>query len=400
MPKANNEVNNTNQSLKISTPLLAGLIALTIAGAVAFLLQLRVAPKMAWAGYLLSFWYVLALAMMATVFTGIFSIAKSGWQVVFKRVLEGMSSFMPVAAVLAVGILIFGIPSLYHWADSAHVAHDAILSHKAPFFNLVFFNIRSIIYFSIWIGFAVFFIKNSLAQDVDGKGERTIKMIPKSALFLILFALSYSFASFDYIMSVEPHWFSTMYGVYMFAGMMGSGLAMLILILALVKKLGYLPEVNENHFHNIAQLLIGFTIFWMYIWFSQFMLIWYANIPEETLFFIPRLQNGWQFILAALIVVKWLIPFFMLLPRPAKRSIKWLVLVSTIILISQFIDLFFNIFPSVLGTTYGPALTLNVILMWVGALSFFVLWVLLYLSRVNLIAKHDPLLEESMKLKL
>lgn len=393
------KVNNTNQSLKINPVLLLGLLALTVAGVAAFLLQLKSAPKMAWAGYLLSFWYVLALAMMATVFTGIFSIAKSGWQVAFKRVLEGMSSFMPIAAILALGILVFGVPHLYHWSDS-HALHDAILAHKAPFLNFPFFSIRSIIYFSIWIGFAVFFIKNSLAQDADGVGERTIKIIPKSALFLILFALSYSFASFDYIMSVEPHWFSTMYGVYMFAGMMGSGLAMLILILALVKKLGYLPEVNENHFHNIAQLLIGFTIFWMYIWFSQFMLIWYANIPEETMFFIPRLTNGWQFVLAALIVLHWLVPFFMLLPRPVKRSVKWLVVISTIISISQFIDLFFNIFPSVIGTTHGPALTLNVVLMWLGALSFFVLWVLLYLSRVNLIAKNDPLLEESLKLKL
>jgi hypothetical protein len=393
------KVNNTNQSLKINPVLLLGLLALTVAGVAAFLLQLKSAPKMAWAGYLLSFWYVLALAMMATVFTGIFSIAKSGWQVAFKRVLEGMSSFMPIAAILALGILVFGVPHLYHWSDS-HALHDAILAHKAPFLNFPFFSIRSIIYFSIWIGFAVFFIKNSLAQDADGVGERTIKIIPKSALFLILFALSYSFASFDYIMSVEPHWFSTMYGVYMFAGMMGSGLAMLILILALVKKLGYLPEVNENHFHNIAQLLIGFTIFWMYIWFSQFMLIWYANIPEETMFFIPRLTNGWQFVLAALIVLHWLVPFFMLLPRPVKRSVKWLVVISTIITISQFIDLFFNIFPSVIGTTHGPALSLNVVLMWLGALSFFVLWVLLYLSRVNLIAKNDPLLEESLHLKL
>jgi hypothetical protein len=394
------KVNNTTQNLKINPALLLGLLALTVAGAAAFLLQLKSAPKMAWAGYLLSFWYVLALAMMATVFTGIFSIAKSGWQVVFKRVLEGMSSFMPVAGVLALGIVIFGIPSLYHWADTAHVAHDAVLLHKAPFLNVPFFSIRVVIYFAIWIGFAVLFIKNSLAQDIDGKGERTIKIIPKSALFLILFALSYSFASFDFIMSVEPHWFSTMYGVYMFAGMMGSGLAMLILILALVKKLGFLPEVNENHFHNIAQLLIGFTIFWMYIWFSQFMLIWYANIPEETMFFIPRLTNGWELVLAALIIIKWLLPFFMLLSRSVKRSIKLLVVISVIILISQFIDIFYNIFPSILGTAHAPSLTLNVVLMWVGALSFFTLWVLLYLSRVNLIAKNDPLLEESMKLKL
>jgi len=399
MPKANNRVNNTNQSLKINTSLLAGLIALTVVGVAVFLLQLKTAPKMAWAGYLLSFWYVLALAMMATVFMGIFSIAKSGWQVVFKRVLEGMSSFMPVAALLALGIIIFGVPSLYHWSD-AHAAHDAILVHKSPYLNLPFFTIRSIIFFAIWIGFSQLFIRNSLAQDQDGKIERTINIIRKSALFLILFALTYSFASFDYIMSVQPHWFSTMYGVYMFAGMMGSGLAMLILILALIKKLGYLPEVNENHFHNIAQLLIGFTIFWMYIWFSQFMLIWYANIPEETAFFVPRIQNGWQFVLAALIVMHWLLPFFMLLPRPAKRSIKWLVLVSSVMVTAQFIDLFYNIFPSVLGLENAPQFPITAILMLLGALSFFTLWVLLYLSRVNLIAPHDPLLEESKKLKL
>jgi hypothetical protein len=304
-----------------------------------------------------------------------------------------------VAFVLAAGILIFGVPTLYHWSDP-HAVHDAILVHKSPYLNLPFLIIRTIAFFAIWIGFSRFFIKNSLKQDLDGKVERTLQLIPKAAAFLIIFALSYSFASFDFIMAVQPHWFSTMYGVYMFAGMMGSGLATLILLLVLIKKLGYLPEVNENHFHNIAQLLIGFTIFWMYIWFSQFMLIWYANIPEETAFFIPRIQNGWQFVLALLILMRWFFPFILLLPRPVKRSPKWLVPISILVLSAHFTDLFYNIFPSVLGLENAPQFPITAILMLLGTLSFFTLWVLLYLSRVNLIAKNDPFLEESMKLRL
>ncbi len=390
---------NTNQNLKINPLLALGLSAMSVIGIAVFLITLKQNPKLAWASYLLSFWYVLALAMMATVFIAIFSIIKSGWQVVFKRVLEGMSSFLPVAFILSLGILFFGVPSLYHWSD-AHAVHDAILVHKSPYLNLPFFIVRTVAFFAIWIGFSRFFIKNSLQQDLDGKAERTLQLIPKAALFLILFALSYSFASFDYIMAVQPHWFSTMYGVYMFAGMMGSGLATLILLLVLVKKLGYLPEVNENHFHNIAQLLIGFTIFWMYIWFSQFMLIWYANIPEETAFFIPRLANGWQWVLGFLILIRWFFPFVLLLPRPVKRSTKWLVPISILVLCAQFTDLFYNIFPSVLGLEHGPQFPISAILILLGALSFFTLWVLLYLSRVNLIAKNDPFLEESMHLKL
>jgi hypothetical protein len=393
------KVNNANQQLKINPLLALGLSAMTIIGIAVFFVTLKQNPKLAWAGYLLSFWYVLALAMMATVFIAIFSIIKSGWQVVFKRVLEGMSSFLVVAFVLAAGILIFGVPTLYHWSDP-HAVHDAILVHKSPYLNLPFLIIRTIAFFAIWIGFSRFFIKNSLKQDLDGKVERTLQLIPKAAAFLIIFALSYSFASFDFIMAVQPHWFSTMYGVYMFAGMMGSGLATLILLLVLIKKLGYLPEVNENHFHNIAQLLIGFTIFWMYIWFSQFMLIWYANIPEETAFFIPRIQNGWQFVLALLILMRWFFPFILLLPRPVKRSPKWLVPISILVLSAHFTDLFYNIFPSVLGLENAPQFPITAILMLLGTLSFFTLWVLLYLSRVNLIAKNDPFLEESMKLRL
>jgi len=264
-----------------------------------------------------------------------------------RRLSESLTAYLPAACILTLP-LIYGAFSLYDWLDADKVANDPLLAHKSPYLNLPFFLIRLGVFLGGWVFFAWKLVSFSLGQDQDGNILWTKKSVKYSIFFLLFFALSLSLFSVDLLMSLDAHWFSTIFGVYVFAGLFQSVFAVIILLSAwLVRQEGgrYKALINENHLHDLGKFLFAATVFWAYIAFSQYMLIWYANLPEETTFFIPRSQGAWSAVSIFLILFKFIVPFVFLLPRWVKRTWKTMVPISCLILLMQFVDLYWLIYP-------------------------------------------------------
>lgn len=347
-----------------------------------------------WPAFLVAFIYFTNLALGGLFFAAIQHISKAGWSVTVRRLAESFTAFLPWAA-LAGAALILGGPKLYIWLDQQVVSQDAILMAKQAYLNRPFWIVRWIAFFGLWALFAKVIIGRSLAQDKDGKEEHTVKNVGTSIAFLLVFALSYSFFTVDALMSLEPHWFSTIWGVYCFAGLIQSTFAFLIIATVWMMNHGYLNGfVNENHLHDLGKFLKGFTVFMAYIGFSQFMLIWYANLPEETEFYIHRMHGGWMYLTVALPLFKFAVPFLALLPRAAKRNKTHLVAVSTLILIMQYADLYWIVYPNF--NEGHVAFSFWEILIFGGFLGLFLLSVLKFLTQNSLVAVKDPRLQESL----
>ncbi|MCK5379547.1 MAG: hypothetical protein KAJ78_09080, partial [Acidobacteria bacterium] len=241
--------------------------------------------------YLVSFAYFLSLALGALFFVLLQHLTHAGWSVVVRRLAEALSVNVVLMAVLAIPVLL-NMEHLYHWAHPGAADHDAILAGKSAFLNPQFFTIRLVVYFAIWSFLAWFFFSNSKRQDATADPKFTRRMEALSAPGMILFALSLNFAAFDLLMSVNPHWFSTIFGVYFFAGCVVVIMATLVVLVAYLQRQGRLQGiVTVEHYHDLGKLLFGFVVFWAYIAFSQYMLYWYANIPEETVWYLTR-QTG------------------------------------------------------------------------------------------------------------
>ena len=348
----------------------------------------------AWHAYLIGYFYFVSLALGGLFFAAIQHITKAGWSVNIRRFAEGLTSFLPMAFVFGI-ILLFGAGHLYEWLHPEAVAHDRLLQHKAPYLNQGFFWVRVVLFFVLWLIFQKSIVGRSLKQDETGDVGLTAKNLKASIGFIVVFALSYSFFSVDHLMSLEPHWFSTIFGVYCFAGLFQSTLAFIIIFVVKSMKSGQLKGwVDENHLHDLGKFLFAFTVFWAYIAFSQYMLIWYANISEETLFYIPRSKGSWAFISVALILLKFVVPFFALLPRWAKRSPGYLSAVAGWILIMQYVDLYWLVYPNLSKTETIFGLT--EILTFCGFLGVFLFVVTRFLSKHQIVPVKDPYIHESM----
>lgn len=340
-------------------------------------------------------YFVLGLSITGIFFTAIQHLTGSHWSVTVRRIFETYGLFTPFVGVLLVGIIL-GMHSLYEWTDPWVRENDHLVSHKAGYLNSTFFIGRLIFFITLWSGFAFLFHRKSVAQD-ESKDVMVTKTLAKFAgAFILIFALSWSLTSFDLLMSLSPHWFSTMFGVYAFAGAFQTSLASYLLVIYLLKKNGFLGEaVNENHFHDIAKFLLGMTTFWAYVGFSQFMLIWYANIPEETFFYEMRMTGGWGYTTLLLPFIKFVIPFLLLLNRPNKRNLDFLAKLAVYLLLVQFYELFWLVFPANFekfsfvhfGLAFGGTL---------GIVSLFGLVLFKNLEKQKLIAVGDPRLSECL----
>lgn len=363
-------------------------------GFASFVALLFMNKDRAWHAYLTGYFYFTSLALGGLFFAGIQHMTKAGWSVNIRRFMESMTAFLPISFIGGL-ILLIGAPTLYVWLDNATVAGDPILAHKQGYLNFPFFIIRLVIFFGIWMYFSKKLIGMSLKQDETGDVSLTKKMTAYSVAFMGLFALSYSFFSVDLLMSLEPHWFSTIFGIYTFAGLFQSSLAFLILLIIYCMKKGLLKGyVDENHLHDLGKFLFAFTVFWAYIAYSQFMLIWYANLPEETVFYMHRLHGGWVWISASLIVFKFIVPFLALLPQRAKRNANYLAAVSVWILIMQYVDLYWLVYPNY--DDHHVVFNLPELFVWLGFGGAFVLCVVKFLSKHSIVPKKDPRQHESM----
>jgi hypothetical protein len=253
---------------------------------------------------------------------------------------------MPVMILLFIPVALMA-PQLYHeWWRGSEVLKDELLHKKEAWLNPGFFFLRAAFYLVVWSLLAWWFTKTSLAQDKDGDPRLTIKMQNLSAPMMLVFALTLSFAGFDWVMSLQPHWYSTIFGVYIFAGAFLSALSLLALITLAFHRRGYFKRISTvEHRHDIGKLMFAFTVFWSYIAFSQFFLIWYANLPEETIFFMQRWENGWEPWSILLIFSHFVIPFLFLLPRTVKRHMTGLTIGAVILLFAHYVDLYFLIQP-------------------------------------------------------
>ncbi len=352
--------------------------------------------------YLWAFAFVWTVALGALFFVGLQHLVRAVWSVVVRRVAEMFASSIWLVALLFIPVLVYclsqGGATLYPWLDAERVSNDALLQEKRPYLNLPFFTIRAVFFFTVWIAFAVHFTRGSLAQDIGEQNvERSLRMRKLSAPFMLLFALTATFASFDWLMSLEPHWFSTIFGVYVFSGMVVTALSVITIATVWLRRSGRLGRgvVGDGHLYNLGALLFAFVCFWAYIAFSQYMLIWYGNLPEETFYLVRRFEGGWLIVSVALAVIRFVIPFFALLSRGAKMNATRLLWVSGLLLIGQFLDLYWLIMPQIHTERplfgwqeLGPPLLL---------LGIMTLFATRFLSRHRPVPVGDPLLKESMQ---
>jgi hypothetical protein len=322
------------------------------------------------------------------------NLSKVGWSVSIRRIAEGMTSFIPLMIVSSL-ILLLGIKVLYPWARPEEIASNPVISSKISYLNSGFLVVRMLIF-----GFGMFFfakamVGNSIKQDATGDHSYTHKNVAYAVAFMVFFALSYTLFSMDLLMSLLPSWYSTIFGIYCFAGMFQSSLAFLILLLIYIKRNGFVTGYyNQEHIHDVAKFLKGFTVFWAYIAFSQFMLIWYANIPEETEFYLMRIQNGWMSVSMALLIFKFIVPFIWLLPRGIKRNENALILVSILILVMQFVDIHWLVAPNFNDNQFK--IGFYEVAMLAGFLGVFLLSIIKFYQKNGLVAVKDPRMHEAL----
>ena len=277
-------------------------------------------PKQFFFSWLVSFLFFLSLALGALFFVLIQYAAQGGWGIVLRRIGETIFATIPVMAALFVPVLL-GLHDLYEWSHAGAAEHDALLRWKAPYLNVPFFLIRAALFFGIWSFIAILYYRGSRGQDVTGDPEVSARLRRFAGPAIIVLALTQTFASIDWIMSLTPHWYSTMFGVYFFAGSFVGFIALLSVVAVAMRRAGLLDTViSAEHLHDIGKFLFAFTAFWAYIAFSQFFLMWYGNLPEETIWYKARMEGSWMTVSLLLLAGHFVAPFFYLMGRSVKRN--------------------------------------------------------------------------------
>jgi len=345
--------------------------------------------------YLTAYLFWVSITLGALFLVLLFHLTGTMWGVVLRRVLETLMMILPVMAIFFIPVL-FGAHDLYHWSHADAVAHDPILSRKAGYLNLPFFIIRSAFYFTVWYLIARKLYKTSLAMDF-GATPAHLKTLKKvSAPGMIIFALTTTFASFDWIMSLYPHWYSTIFGLYFFSGGLVAALVFMIYIGLYMNKRGVLDKIiSVEHYHDLAKFTFGFIIFWGYMGFSQYMLIWYANIPEETIFYLNRWEGTWPIITMTTVFGHFVIPFVGFLSRSSKRNFAYLKYMALFILVMHWIDLYWLVMPTLHQAGIKFCIFDFTALAGIGGIFMWLFWT--QLSKHPLVPFGDPKFEESVK---
>ncbi|MBI1185221.1 hypothetical protein GC194_13180 [bacterium] len=308
-------------------------------------------PTRVWAAFLLNNFYFLALGIAGAVIMAIGYVAHAGWNIVQKRIMEAMAVYMPIGIIgmLVVGVL--GMPYLYEWSHADIVAGDSVLQAKEWFLNKGMYFGLTIFALLVWTGLQFILRKHSIAEDNEGGTKRFWKSYKTSATFMVLWAFSFCAAVFLWIMSLEPHWYSTIFAVYVFASVLVLGFTFINMASIYLNGRGVFPWFNTNHMHDTSKFMFAFSIFWGYIFVSQLLLIWYANIPEETPYYLLRwgrtkegFNIAWLWYLN--IVLNFVTPFLVFMTRESKRQVKVVMLVAFIMIIAKWIDFYLLIMPS------------------------------------------------------
>ncbi len=300
-----------------------------------------------WRGYLLGYWFWLGISLGGLGILMLHHLVGGQWGFLIQRILEAMAKNVLLMAVLFLPILLMGMHDLFEWTHEAFVNNDAILSHKKSYLNVGAFTVRAVIYFVVWLGLMVLLTSTSKKQDENGDGKLSNRLVHISGPGLVLFGFTVTFAAFDWAMSLDPHWFSTIYGLFFVVGGALSAFAFAILMLRTLGGAGELAKVmTADRIHDVGKLMFAFTMLWGYINLSQFLIMWYGNLPEEIVWYKIRSEGGWQMMTIVLFIGQFWVPFFLLLSRHTKRNIKVLSTIALFVLVMRFVDYYWHLIPS------------------------------------------------------
>ena len=362
-------------------------------------------PHGAWPALLFNTYFYLGISVFAVFFVALQYVAEAGWSIVLKRVPEAIMGALPVFSGIMLFIMVASIMHwnhIYHWLhegimDPASEHYDRIIAGKEPYLNATFFVIRTIVYLLGWNYFAKKLRSLSLLEDKQSGSGIHFKGISTSAWFMVFFAVTSAMASWDWIMSIDAHWFSTIFGWYVFAEWSAIGFTTIFLFTLYLKRQGYLQDVNESHIHDLGKWIFAFSLVWTYMWFSQFMLIWYANIPEEVTYFTARLEvKNYKFLFWFSMLINFLFPIILLMSRDAKRNNSRLIFVSCVILLGHWLNSYLLVAPGTLGTHGHIGFT--EIGMGLGFAGLLIYLTLNTLTKAPLETKNHPFLDESKHL--
>src|SRR6187402_2416060 len=353
-----------------------------------------------WAALYVACIFFMLLSLGTLVFYGIQQVAQAGWSPVLFRVMQGITAYLPVGSVIFFFFLVLcGLHynHLFVWLAEGVTKpgsenFDEIIAGKSGYLNFPFWIVRAAIFLLGWNAYRYFSRKNCLAQDESNDNSFYKKNFNYSAGFLVFFIVSESIMSWDWIMSIDPHWSSTLFGWYVFASFFVSGITMITMVTIYLKSRGYLENVNSSHIHDLAKFMFGISVFWTYLWFSQFMLIWYANIPEEITYFMTRIQL-YNLPFFGMVVMNFLFPILILLNTDFKRITWILVMAGIVILLGHYIDFFNMIMPGTVGSSWFIGVPeIASVLFFLG---LFIFVVFSALTKAPLLAKRNPFIEES-----
>lgn len=348
-----------------------------------------------WAALYVACIFFMLLSMGVLAFYAIQQVAQAGWSPVLFRVMQGITAYLPWGSVIFFVILILcglHFNHLFIWLDPEVVAHDPLIANKAGYLNFPFWIVRAAIFLIGWNLYRFYSAKNCLAQDDANDDLFYKKNFNISAMFLVFFIVTESIMSWDWIMSIDPHWYSTLFGWYVFASFFVSGITMIAMVTVYLKSRGFLEYVNTSHIHDLAKFMFGISIFWTYLWFSQFMLIWYANIPEEITYFITRIQL-YNLPFFGAVVMNFVFPLLILVNTDFKRITWVIVMAGVVILAGHYIDFFNMIMPGTVGDKWFIGIPeIASVLFFLG---LFVFVVFTALTKAPLLPKRNPYIEES-----
>jgi|SRR5690554_2179882 len=367
-----------------------------ILGIIGYLIE----PVRASYSYLTAFMFLVSIGVGSLFLVALEYITGAEWSTPFRRLSEFVASSVPLFIIFAIPLLL-SMHSLFHWTHTEVVKEDPVLTTKSPYLNTTFFIIRVVVIFGVWTLFYYLFTRNSLKQDDTGDQKLTKKNIVLSGIFIPVFAITVTLTSIDWLMSLEPHWYSTIFGVYYFSGATLGALAVLTLMVVLLKENGYLSSrLTNDHYYSLGTLLFAFICFWGYIAFSQYMLIWYANLPEENFWFLHRWENGWQYLSIILIFTHFIVPFGALLSYPAKTNPKRLKFMSIWIIIVHYIDIYWLSMPNLQANGHGFVISWVDFVFPVGIIGFLIVLFSLKAKKHNLVPVGDPKLQKGLNFTL
>lgn len=343
--------------------------------------------------------YFVGLALLGVFFVAIQYVTQAGWSAALIRIPMSFGNWLPIGLILSLIIFFLGGHDIFHWThqylyDVNDPAYDSIIAGKQGYLNTPFFVGRMVVYFVVWFLMFRWIRKKSLEEDLNGGEKYFFKLRGISAGFIVFFAVTSSTSAWDWILSIDTHWFSTMFGWYVFASWWVTALAAITLITVVLKEHGYLKIVNTGVLHDLGKFVFAFSIFWTYIWFSQFMLIYYSNIPEETIYFIERLSSDhYSIVFFVNLILNFFFPFLVFMPRDSKRHTVFLKIVTIIVLIGHWFDFYLMVTPGVMKEDGGFGLLEIGMAMVFGVAFLFV--ALTGLSKYPLVAKNHPMIKEA-----